>query len=683
MKNIFERSKKNLNKNRFILLGFCVIWILTVFLSLNYYKTTMGMESIGNDDFDHVTELSNHKKVKQVLATIDGAKSFSVKFATYARKNEGRVSIRISGADSGFLYADESIKTADINDNLFLTVGLKEALDTGKDGSIVVEIESDSPIKKGVGVYYSDRDTIENGDLYINGGRMDCDLTCKLLIENEYYGKFSRTVILCSVIGMSLLMMLIVLEPKEEHLYAAMVFVIGLIFMAVMTPMSVPDEQFHYESAYQISSKILGEDHTIMDVTYRNYSHYSGHENVASAYWRFIDQFDQPLEMKERYETVTTDIDDLQYIVYFFPQTVGVLLGRVFKLNFIKTFYFGRFTNLLFFVGCVFYSIRKAPIHKNLFGILCCMPMFIQQCSSYSYDCFTTGLCLIVIAYFLKWLHGEEDITLKEAIVVFLAVLGLAPAKIVYGLFIVPFFFIPKQRFGSLKKKALILTAISVPVIYMLASTLIPQIARLFNRIEETYGETANGGVKVKTAGLSSNLKPLNFDTDIPDEEKEHRLFSIGFIVEYPIYTLKLVLYTVRYSIKKWFYDSLGRTLSGVTMVLPLDLTHMLALVALLAAFVKEDHVTGLGIKAVILCTCIAIAGLILLGFLLSWTHRDETMIMGVQGRYFSPLLPYFFMLFNNRRIVLPKLANKFLAFTQLILIFETVLFVLSFTFVN
>ena len=683
MKDFLERCKEKLIKNRYFLLAFCLIWIFTIVFSLNHYKTTLGMESIGNESFEHVTELSNNKNIKQTLETIEGAESFSVKFATYARKNVGEVHITLTGMDSGIKYADETIKVSDIDDNSYFTIGLSEKLDPKKDKSIIAEITSNSTTKKGVGVYYSESDNIENSVLYINDLSMNSDLTCKLLRQNEYYKKFSDGVITWSIIGLSLLILMIALEPKEEIFFACAVFVIGLIFMAVMTPMSVPDEQFHYESAYQISSKILGEDHTIMDVAYRNYSHFGGHENVSSAYWRFIDQFNEPLEMKEKYEVVTNDIDDLQYIVYFFPQTVGVLLGRVLKLNFLKTFYFGRFTNLLFFVGCVFFAIRKAPIHKTLFGILCCMPMFIQQCSSYSYDTFVTGLSLIVVAYFLKWYHVDEQISLKEAIVVFVAMLCLAPAKIVYGLFVLPFFFISKERFGSTKRKILILLAISIPTIYILASTLIPQISRLFNRIEETYGDTAGAEPQIKTAGLALRHKPLNLDTEIPEEEMEHRLFSIGFIVEYPIYTLKLVLRTVRYSIKKWFYDSLGRTLSGVSMVLPLSLTHLLALSALMAAFVKEDYAPGLIVRIVIVGMCVIIAGLILLGFLLSWTHRDETMIMGVQGRYFSPLLPYFFTIFNNKYVSLPKVFNKVLTFGQLLMIFETMLFVLSFTFVN
>lgn len=683
MKEFLKKCKKNLIKNRYYLIAFCVIWIFTIVFSLNHYKTTMGMESIGNENFELVTELSNKKTIVQTLKTVEGAESFSVKFATYARKNTGNVFIKVIGKDSGTVYADEMVNVSDIDDNSYFTVGLSDKLDPQKDDLIEATISSNSALKQGVGVYYSQEDMVEDSQLYINGSTMKGDLTCKLLIANEYYKKYSTAVITWMIVGLTLLMFLIVLEPKEEYLFATMVFVIGLVFMAVMTPMSVPDEQFHYESAYQICSKLLGEDHTQMDVAYRNYSHFGGHENVSSAYWRFIDQFNDPLEMKEKYETVTTDIDDLQYLVYFFPQTVGVFLGRVFKLNFLKTFYFGRFTNLLFFVGCVFFAIRKTPIHKTLFGILCCMPMFIQQCSSYSYDSFVTGLCLIVIAYFLKWYHIKESITWKEALVVFLAMLCLAPAKIVYGLFVIPFFFIDKERFGSARNKVLVLLAISIPTIYILASTLIPQVLRLINRIEETYGETSAKEIQIKTAGLSSGLKPLNLDTELPEDEMEHRLFSIGFIVEYPVYTMMLVLRTVRYSIKKWFYDSLGRTLSGVTMVLPLNLTHMLAISALLAAFVKEDYVTGLGIKVIIIGMCVVIAALILLGFLLSWTHRDETMIMGVQGRYFSPLLPYFFTIFNNKYLSLPKLFNKILTFGQLLMIFETVLFVLSFTFVN
>jgi uncharacterized membrane protein len=211
---------------------------------------------------------------------------------------------------------------------------------------------------------------------------------------------------------------------------------------------------------------------------------------------------------------------------------------------------------------------------------------------------------------------------------------------------------------------------------------LVPPLMRIFDRIENTY-DTAAGTAKVSYSGIHLDPVPVCLDGDIDPSQFEERIFSIGFIVEYPLYTLQLIYRTVRYSIKKWFYDSIGRTLSGVSLILPLRLVHLMSLCLVLASLVKEDYASPFIVKAVIFIMCVAIAGMILLGFLLTWTNRNDEMIQGVQGRYFSPLLPYFFSIFNNKKVFLPKKTDRYLIFAQLLMMFSTVIYVLSFTFVN
>lgn len=674
--------KEKIIRNKWYVIGFLAVWAITVFLTISAYSNTLGMESIGNDSNDQVMELSENMTLKQTMFAVDGAESLSVEFATYARKNEGNVFIKVIGKDSGKIYADETVKAADIQDNSFYTVSLTEKVSAKNDRDLIIELNSDSRKGKAVGVYYSMSDILEQGEFSCNGAVAAGDLVCKQLVRNEYYQRFALYVITFAIFSLSLIILLIAMDVRKEILFTLMVFCLGLIFMFIMTPMSVPDEQFHYESAYQITSNLFGEDHKIMDIAYRNYSHFGGHENVASAYKRLLEHFNDPLEMRNKYEEVAIDIDLLQYLVYFFPQTLGVLIGRVCKLNFLKTFYLGRFMNLLFFTGCVYLTIRKTPVLKTLLGMLACTPIFLQQCSSYSYDCFVNGLCLIVIAYFLKWMNSDEKITFKEALAVFLVVLGLSPAKKVYALFVLPFLFVPADRFGGKKNKILTLIGISMPAIYITVQMLLPPIMRIFNRVNQTYGDTASSA-SIRYSGLHVDLPSYHPSEDVDPSQFEDKLYTIGFIVEYPIHTIKLILRTVRFNLKKWFYDSIGRTLSGASLILPLRLIHLMTICLIISSLLNENMNIPLLVKAVILVMCVAIAIMILLGFLLTWTSRRDVMIQGVQGRYFSPLLPYFFSVFNNRYIKVPIQIDRCLIFAHVLMIFNTIIYILSFTFVN
>ena len=683
MKEKLNRIKENLWKNKYILLAFVVLWVGLIVFSLSHYRTTMGMEAIGTNVSDHVTELYEGITVEQDLPVLDDARTINIRFATYARRNnEGNVNIRVTGKQSGTVYMDRQVPTSQIVDNAFLSLDLKEPLDLQKDTEIAIVISSAAERGKGVGVYYTDRDILEGGMMSVNGRAMDgSDVTVKLQIPNEAYDHFSRVIIIWSIVVFSILIVLLAAEVSPQVWYAATVLLVGMIFIAVITPMSVPDEQFHYESAYQIISKLFGEDHTQIDIAYRNYSHFRGHENSALAYLRLIEQFDRPMELKEEFGTVAVDIDEMRYVGYFVPQSVGVLIGRVFKMNFLKTFYLGRFTNLLFYTFCVFWAVRKTPIHKNLFGLLACMPILLQQGSSYSYDCSINGLTLILLAYFLKWYCSEETVSRKEIIAVVAVTFFLAPAKFVYGLFTAIFLFIPKKRFNGGRNKAIAMLLILSPVIYQLSYILIPQITTLIKRAWHAYGPTTSD-VKVYSAGMHLDLK-----TFLPEEDFDPPAgkinYTIGYIVDRPLYTLQLIYRTIRYSIKRWFYDALGMTLSGETMLLPIRIVHTMVIVTLLSSLIKEEHHLSVFIKFIMLGVCIAIGLMIVLGFLLSETKKTDPMIQGIQGRYLSPLLPYFFLLFGNRKIALPKQTGKYLNYVHLLVLFEVILYILSFTFVN
>ena len=78
-------------------------------------------------------------------------------------------------------------------------------------------------------------------------------------------------------------------------------------------------------------------------------------------------------------------------------------------------------------------------------------------------------------------------------------------------------------------------------------------------------------------------------------------------------------------------------------------------------------------------------------GMLVSWTEIEQDVveayggpiIQGIQGRYFSPLLPYLFLILNNKKIKIPKKYDEYIIYSFIILVFEVIVYVLSYTFVN
>lgn len=691
--------KENIKKNKIVLLFFLVIWAVLIVLTLNSYKTNLGKESVGMgslEGIENVTELTRDIKIKEVIPVVENSESIAIKFATYARPNKGNLFIKIIGEQSKKEYVNKTIDISTIEDNSYIVLELSELLKSNNDKNISIELNSDSVLDESIGIYYSSEGIFENAVLEIDEKEVDGDLAIRFIFENDTYYKFYNTVITWTIIGFSLLIVLILLlNDKYEFLFTSIVIILGLLFMVIITPMSPADEQTHYERTLVITNKILGKE-KVQDINkaYVDYTYYTGHANVSKAYGRIMEKLNSPLELKDKTITMSTDLEDV-YIAPYIPQTIGVLIGRILQVNYLKTFYAGRLINLLFYAACIYIAIKNTPVHKLLFGVIAITPMFIQTAASYSYDNFINGLCFLLISYLLKWYCLRKEISKKEFIFVFIVCLLVSPLKIVYNFIPFLFIFVPTVCFKTKKNKIISIIVLLLPGIYQILKITVPAFMDLIykakaNKIrEEAKLSNPNETVTSNNTNITTNndISVSTKEEIIPKDEN----YGIGYITRYPLDTIKIFYRTIRFSVKRWFYESIGKALSGLSLVVPIRLIQLLALTLLASAFTMEEYHISWLFKGCSLLICIVIGMYILLGFFISWTERDQPtligidgdMIQGVQGRYFSPLLPYVFILFNNKKLNIPKKINKYIIYIELLTIFEILVYVLSYTFVN
>ena len=678
LSDLKERIRKNFSENRIVVLALMAIWIAVVCFTLFSYKDTLGKISSGNEVYDNVVELSEGLTIEEILPVNEGSESIAVKFATYARKNSGSFDIEVTGTDSGKTYAKKTVKVSSLQDNAFVTFSLNEKLDPSTDSKIRVVLSSQCEEKQGAGVYYSNLKAFDGSTLKINGEIQEGDLSLRYLNESEELNLFYHIIIIWVITTFSLiLLMLLLVKPKYEALFTVIAICFGLTFWLIITPMSVPDETIHYEYSFQLSNYMMGaEDHLVFDEEYQNYGAMAGHQNISAAYERFIKKINRPLSLDNHDVKMNFDIDD-SYHICFIPQALGITAARLLKWNMLRTFYLGRLFNLIFYVICVHIAIKKTPVHKLLFGILATLPIFMQQAASFSYDCYINGLTFVIIGCLMKWMYQEEKIDRKEFIFVFIVNLLIAPIKVVYGLFSFLYWFVPVERFENRKDKIIRILIVTAPAMYELSVLLFPLIYRIFRKIFErlfiyrVQAETIIGGFVA--------------------EHGEGDTYSFSDVTDHPLEALKLLLRTVRYSLKTWFYGSFGRALSGNTLILPTFLVHSLLALLIASALREEPYSGSIRFKIVIILLCI-FAGLMMVGgMLISWTDVDQEVIedyggpiiQGIQGRYFSPLLPYLFTILNNQKIKLPKKLDPYMIFAFVLLVFEVIVYVLSYTFVN
>lgn len=682
MKRRFDELKsriaENFRKNRIPVIILSVLWIAAVVFTLHMYHDNLGKISSGNEAYENVVELSNGISISETLPSVEDSEAVAVKFATYARKNNGSFDIEVIGADSGHVYAQKTVKVSSLQDNAFVTFGLDEKLDPKVDSAIRVLLTSQCDAGQGAGVYYSNLKAFENSILTIDQKVQEGDLSIRFLNDSSELSLFYHIVIVWVIVTFSLIILILLLfEPKYEILFTLMAIAFGLTFWLIITPMSVPDETIHYEYSLQLSNYMMGkENHLIIDEEYLNYGAMAGHQNISAAYERFIKKINRPLSLDEKDVELRFDIDN-SYKICFVPQALGITVARLLKWNMLRTFYLGRLFNLIFFVVCVYIGIRKTPVHKVLFGILATLPIFMQQAASFSYDCYINGLTFVIISCLMKWMYQSEPIDKKEFVFVFIVNMLIAPIKVVYGLFSFLYWFVPWERFGSKKNKFIGIMIVTAPAMYELTRLLFPLIYRIFRKIFERLFLN-----RVAAETISSGRIPEFLEGDI---------YTFADVTDHPLEALKLVIRTIRYSIKTWFYASFGRALSGNTLILPTYLVHILLALLVLASLRKEEFNGTVLFKIIIFILCI-FAGLMMVGgMLISWTEVDQEIIedfggpiiQGIQGRYFSPFLPYLFTILNNKKFSIPKKFDRYMIYTFILIVFEVIVYVLSYTFVN
>ena len=97
MEKIVNRVKENFDKNKYFLLIFVIIWAVFVSITLFHYKDTLGRESEGADNAFEVIELNENVNVSQSIEIPENARTISLKYATYIRKNKGDVFVKVTG----------------------------------------------------------------------------------------------------------------------------------------------------------------------------------------------------------------------------------------------------------------------------------------------------------------------------------------------------------------------------------------------------------------------------------------------------------------------------------------------------------------------------------------------------------------------------------------------------------
>lgn len=210
---------------------------------------------------------------------------------------------------------------------------------------------------------------------------------------------------------------------KINILFIIISFIIGVTFSILFPLYQVPDELTHIDMIYEERNL----NYNFLDVN----DEYTGTENIikksdnrvqTSKYFDFNKKIDLDFEFKLPKLT----------IIRHFPQWIGMMLGEFFKVPVFVYITICELMALMFYIYVCNKAISIMPIKKELFMFIMLLPVCCQQMSSFSYDVVLNSFSFLFIAYMFNLKFNEEKINIKNILLTLIILLVIGICKIPY-----------------------------------------------------------------------------------------------------------------------------------------------------------------------------------------------------------------------------------------------------------
>lgn len=315
--------------------------------------------------------------------------------------------------------------------------------------------------------------------------------------------------------------------------------------------------------------------------------------------------------------------------VSYLPMSAGIRIANVFSDNVNTLFYGGRWGNVIAnFLLCIL-ALRTAPFGKRIFFLIMTFPMTLQEMVVLTPDGFTVAVCLFFLAWILRLSYGKaaenehRDKRIRPAEMAVLAITAvvLSQLKIIYAILLLLIFMIPSQRFST-KRTGMLFKGITAAA------------AMILNLL---WLRTSSGFLVEFRPGV-----------DTPAQ--------IDYVLSHMPAFYTVCARTLINNFMRWISTMIGSLLGSLTI----DITPFVWLSAALL-FVYETATCRENSTEVhrwnpllLILSFLGGCALVMASLYVQWTPYRNPLILGIQGRYFTPLLPLlaFFVVFTlqNRR---------------------------------
>ncbi|MGB7275835.1 MAG: DUF2142 domain-containing protein [Geitlerinemataceae cyanobacterium] len=446
-----------------------------------------------------------------------------------------------------------------------------------------------------------------------------------------------------------------------ENAFLTIAGLFGCLFIFVTPPFQVADEYLHFYRAFQISEGQWIAQQQAGDCY--GYSRYFEKEiclggrlprsllttvrGSSQDDLRFHPERKQdirdifaglnlPLNNSDRI-FIKFNTTGLHAPIPYIPQAVGIAIGKSLHLSPLLIFYFGRFSNFIVWLILAWIALKTTPIGKLVFLLLLLTPMSLFQASSLSADALTNGLAFLWMAIVFKLsLDRQTSMQPKHTIGLLGFSMLLCLSKIAYFPLLFLFFIIPYKKLKTRVRYAIMMASIAIASfsVILIWSSVVDRI-----------------------------YVPLSVGI-LPDRQ-------IEFVLDRPLeFAATFGRTFVREGIN-YLHQFIG-VLGWIDTPLPgffvLSYWTVLIFVSLFVQFGNSS--TTISFKQKIIISIVLALNIVVLSSLAYlWNPIGSQSIGGIQGRYFIPISPLFFMLLVNRKFefdrrILQKIIVLYLLFS-------------------
>lgn len=402
-------------------------------------------------------------------------------------------------------------------------------------------------------------------------------------------------------------------------LFRLLAFVFGFLFVLVTPPFQAPDEIAHFYRAYQISEgqlrpqkmndviggmlpSSIGKTATVTGIDI--FFHPERKLNLAELrkYWSF--------KLNPEIRSLTGFANSAHYPpTIYLPQALGICIARQFTDFPILMLYFGRISNLVIWIFLISYAIRIIPCGKYTIMMLALAPMSIFQAASLSGDVMTNSAGFLYIAFIIKGLHLDGMKFNRWIASIYALTFFLWFVKPGYFPLVLLLFAVPLKAYATKYARILHRTLL----------LMLPAIVQYLWR-----GTIAE--ISVMRRGVDPFQQILNI---LSNNDGIAVSYFHSFIVSIPGYISSFI------GILGWYDIDLSWWMKLPFLIILVIVSWTGAGDLIKLARWQKLAFLGIGLLNFLLIVTV---------LLLTWTKLGERNIDGVQGRYFIPFGPLFFL---------------------------------------